>query len=106
MAAARALQSVSHMGNEPWRVSDSEIPTFIDRRRQHVIFGQRVIFGELDLAPALPQRFAFGTISGAADEPTLYVRGAQPATYRSSVVILGVAAAVTWLAVVLICLLA
>jgi hypothetical protein len=102
MAAARALQSVSHMTQEPWRVSESEIPTFIDRRRQ------RVAFGELDLGPTLrePPRFAFGTLGGASDEPTLYVRGRRPSTYRSSVVILGVAATITWLAVVLICLLA
>ena len=52
-------------------------------------------------------RFAHGTSPGmrAADEPTQYVRGSSESTYRSSVVILGVAASLTWLAVVVICLL-
>jgi hypothetical protein len=45
--------------------------------------------------------FALGS-----DEPTIYVRCTPESTYRSSVVILGVAASLTWLAVGLICLLA
>jgi hypothetical protein len=64
---------------------------------------QRPVFGEI--RPSV--RFAHGTSTGmrAADEPTMYVRGTPHSTYRSSVVILGVAASIAWLAVVVICLL-
>jgi hypothetical protein len=72
-------------------------------RRPAVRF-DRPLFAE----PVPRARFAHGTSPGmrAADEPTQYVRGASESTYRSSVVILGVAASLTWLAVVVICLLA
>jgi hypothetical protein len=67
---------------------------------------ERALFGAL----RRDERIALGSmwdLSSSADEPTIYVRRAPSAsTYRSSVVILGVAAALTWLAVVLICLLA
>jgi len=71
--------------------------------RQRLTLEQRPVFGEI--RPSV--RFAHGTSHGmrAAEEPTIYVRGASQSTYRSSVVILGVAASIAWLAVVIICLL-
>jgi hypothetical protein len=67
---------------------------------------ERALFGAL----RRDERVALGAmwdVLGAADEPTVYVRRTpSESTYRSSVVILSVAATLTWLAVVLICLLA
>ena|ERR1700733_1398898 len=67
---------------------------------------ERALFGAL----RRDERVALGAmwdVLGAADEATVYVRRTpSESTYRSSVVILAVAASLTWLAVVLICLLA
>lgn len=71
--------------------------------RQRLTLEQRPVSGEI--RPSV--RFAHGTSTGmrAAEEPTVYVRGTSATAYRSSVVILGVAASLAWLAVVVICLL-
>jgi len=72
---------------------------------QLVTATDRLLFGTLKRYE--PKLFAHGTSPNIAIEaPTVVMREQPAAPYRSSVVILGVAAAITWLAVVFICLLA
>jgi hypothetical protein len=74
---------------------------------QLVTATDRLVFGIV--RRQVPRRIARGSgllDLAAADEPTIYVRGPSMSSYRSSVVILAVAASLTWLAVAVICLLA
>jgi hypothetical protein len=73
---------------------------------QLVTATDRLVFG---VARRQPKHIARGSgllALAAADEPTMYVRGPSMSSYRSSIVILAVAASLTWLAVAVICLLA
>ncbi len=86
--------------------SDVELAAYLDHLESS--YDHLESDDELGVAPRNVW-LALGTSPGApgSDEATLIVRRAPTAwTYRSSVVILAVAATLTWLAVVFICLLA
>jgi hypothetical protein len=83
-------------------VTDSDFQAI--NTEQLVTRTDRALYGALRRS----SRLAFGTSPGSYsyEDATVFSRRVSSASHRSSIVILSVAAALTWLAVALICLLA